>query len=523
MASLKLRRKTRDALQANSFARWILILGLLVFLFVACPPLVAATVVFQPTFAIVLILTLLAISFIIRSSKPLWRYFLLVAFITTGSGQSGKYFGHSLLSTFTIEDILCFTLAIFVALNILSRRFSQIPIPVPIILTGIFGLAMILSVTALLYRKHPDFLGAFWYYYAESYARKVVVHAVTGFTLSAGIFYLISSWQLATKFVNFLIFVAVFFSLHAFAEWILRDTYYRWYYDFFGYNIENFTRVSIALNSNRAFGLFHSGPGLAAWLVLFTPVILYAIYFPPRRQRMLIAIASLCALFAGLFVTGSRAPVAAFLFIVAVYPWLIGRMKIALTGTAIVATLLLALVLKGPEIARVLPPHNLLERIFAPSEGSALATLEERQKVWYEALSQFRRHPVLGMAPEQFREEKKYRQLKNPGELDSAHSGYFQTLAELGLVGSLAGVGLYGSTLVYGLRAIRRSRPGARRGLVAACLCSCAALLITAITEPAFTINRNYYVFCLMLGLMLRIPDIPADDEEQRPAPRPAR
>ncbi len=489
---------------------WLLAGGLLAVLFIVAPALVALTISFQPAFAVALSTILLALLVFVPGAHAVWRYTLLVAFVTTMSGQVGKYFGHSLLSTFVIEDILCLSLALVLALYAVGHKRTPARFQIPLLAIALFGLAMISSAVALLIRTEPLAAYSIWFHLAQASYRKVLIQALTGFTLAAAAFTLLTDWARARSFLKVLLVGALFFSLLAVAEYLMRDTYYFWYYQIFGAGEEIYIRVSRALYFRRAFGLFTSGPGLAAWLVLFTPLALYGVLFSQSRVRFLSALFVLSSLVAGIFVTGSRAPLGAMVATFALLPWLTGRIKIALSSTIALTLLVMAILLKGPDLAALLPQNNLLERIFNPREGSVLATLEKRKEVWSEALQKFRESPILGIGPDQFITIKKTREISDPTKLDSAHSGYLQTLAELGYAGAIAGLFVVGSTLYYGLMAIRRSPPGPRRGLAAALYCSCLAVFITGLTEPAFTLNRNYYVFCLVLGAMLKIPYLSA-------------
>ncbi len=504
---------------SGKFSRWLLTGILFSVLFIAAPAVVALTTAFQPSFAVALCFILLALVVFVPGKHAIWRYTLLVALVTTMSGQVGKYFGHSLLSTFVIEDILSLALALLLALYAVGHKRPQVRLQMPLLAVALFGLTMAASTIALLIRTEPLAVYSIWFHLTQATYRKSLIHGLTGFTLAIGAFSLLTDWNRVRSFMRIMLAGALFFSLLAVAEYLLRDNYYLWYYRIFGINEETYVRVSRALYFRRAFGLFTSGPGLAAWLVLFTPLALYGVLFSQNRTRFITSLCILAALIAGIFVTGSRAPLGAMVVAFALLPWLTGRIKIALSATIVLVLLVLAIIVKGPQLAALLPENNLLERIFNPREGRVAATLEKRKEVWADALQKFREHPFLGIGPDQFHTIKTTREIPDPTKLDSAHSGYLQTLAELGYAGALTGLLLMFSTLYYGLTAIRRCPSGPRRGLAAALYCSCLAVFITGITEPAFTLNRNYYVFCLMLGAMLKIPYLPEEDDKSSHAP----
>jgi len=472
--------------------------------FLSAPLLVALTVTHQPTFAAVLCILIAILIALLPRQDALWRYFLLVAFIATMSGQLGKYFGHSLLSTFVIEDVLCLFLSIILLFSFLSKRHTRIHLPLPLLAVLAYGFTMICSTLLLLSRSEPDGLYKFWYHLLTSEYRRPIITAITAFTLAAFSYSQASTFPRILTLTRLLLAGSLLVSGLAISEYLLRDTYYRFYLTLFGSTDEVSLRIARALYFRRAFGTFSSGPTLAAWLVLFTPLALYGIFMSRNTYRRLYNLISILILTTGIFVTGSRAPLAALIAILFLYPWMLGNLKSALAATSLLSIALVLLILYGPNAARLLPENNLLERVFSPREGSITATLEKRQEVWVEAFEKFRDNPVFGVGPDQFRKLKLMREVPNPNRLDSAHSGYLQTLAELGYAGAMTGLLVIVSALVCGFIVVRRLTLGEYRGLAAALYCSIIALFVTGITEPAFTLNRNFYVFTICLGLLLR-------------------
>ena len=469
------------------------------------PPFVALTVTRFPTFAFATTLLLALLIAVLRPSGTLRRYFLLVALITTMSGQVGLYFGHSLLSTFLIEDILCLTLSLLILLYILSRKAVSPPISIPILCLGLYCAATIASTIYLLFQTEPYPLLSLWHHLALSEYRKPLLTATTAFTLSLAAFVLHRSTQQAYATVATLLIGACVLCFIALIEYIYPEPYYRIYHYLFGYGDITVIRVQRALIHHRAFSVFDNGPGFAAWLVPFAPIAFHGLVSQHRLLSRIMYAFAFLFIMVGIYVTGSRAPAVALVLVLLLYPWFLGHLKAGIRASVAVAVLAYFLLSLSPFLAKTLPQNNLFERFLAPREGHLMATLEKRYEVWQEAAERFRESPLLGIGPDQFWARKRSREIPDPTRLDSAHSGYVQTLAELGLVGAVTGGLLVIVTVVWGIVVLRSVSGEPIRGLAAALLCGCCGIFITGLTEPAFTLSRNFYVFCIFLGLLVRI------------------
>lgn len=132
-----------------------------------------------------------------------------------------------------------------------------------------------------------------------------------------------------------------------------------------------------------------------------------------RRVRWLVLVGAGIS-FWTIWISGSRAAMAAVLVIVALYPLLSKSVYWAL----IVAALGVVSTYVVDFVARKSDGSNALERLLGG--GSTAGSNEAREKLANEAVAQFREHPILGGGLAQVME---------------AHSIYLQILAALGIVG----------------------------------------------------------------------------------------
>src|SRR5581483_9700669 len=109
---------------------------------------------------------------------------------------------------------------------------------------------------------------------------------------------------------------------------------------------------------------------------------------------------------------------------------------------------------------------------FAPADPAArLSSLTSlRYTVWQDAVDAAQHKPLLGLGAGTFQYWHD-RRGRDASFLRDAHSLYFESLAELGIPGLLAVLGLLGSLLLVALRArsrlVRRSDRGAAGALIA--------------------------------------------------------
>jgi hypothetical protein len=135
-----------------------------------------------------------------------------------------------------------------------------------------------------------------------------------------------------------------------------------------------------------------------------------------------------------------------------------------------------------------------------------------RYQYWQVAFKAFESAPLIGIGPGMFRFY--WAQHQTIGEyVQNAHSLWFETLAEAGLVGFLLIVGFFGSVVVGGVRRLLRDADAERRALVAAAVAGVAAFCGAAGFDWVWQIGVVPMVAMLLVAVTvagLREPALPA-------------
>ena len=145
-----------------------------------------------------------------------------------------------------------------------------------------------------------------------------------------------------------------------------------------------------------------------------------------------------------------------------------------------------------------------------------------RYQYWQVAFKAFESAPLLGIGPGMFRFY--WAQHQTIGEyVQNAHSLWFETLAETGLVGFLLVAGFFGSVVFGGIRRLLRDADAERRALVAAAVAGVAAFCGAAGFDWVWQIGVVPIVAMLLVAVTvagLREPALPAASGPQaRSAP----
>jgi O-antigen ligase len=128
-----------------------------------------------------------------------------------------------------------------------------------------------------------------------------------------------------------------------------------------------------------------------------------------------------------------------------------------------------ATTLFGPAIALASVGPRLVAARAAPMPADVAPPPQvSRGQLWRAALAAFRRHPLFGLGPDNFRRMYgEYADLATPDERLHANSWYFETLSTLGAAGLVALALLIGTLWRAGRQAVRRLEPGSADGRLA--------------------------------------------------------
>lgn len=255
------------------------------------------------------------------------------------------------------------------------------------------------------------------------------------------------------------------------------------------------------VNGNlRAPGFFGHPMTFGGWLCIFVPALFVLFYESVvKRQYVLLAGILFAASLIGLYVNGTRGawvalpPVA--LFIIYAYrnkyqytKWVALALMLAVTGLAVGSS-------------------HFQQRALSIANLKTDKSNTERVLIWRSACNMFKDHPVLGVGLGQYKDnyQKKYilPQAIDP-KLEHAHNNIMQMLAENGIVGCAAYVGLF--AYILGRNIIIWRKSGNPYALVI--VCSTLALCLQGLTEYNFGNTAVMRVYWLHLGCMVTALEI---------------
>lgn len=182
-----------------------------------------------------------------------------------------------------------------------------------------------------------------------------------------------------------------------------------------------------------------------------------------------------------------------------------GRRAMLAGGAAVVVLVVAGLAVIGaPE--RVTDAWHDFKSSETPTRGSArlgAAAGNGRYQLWSSALRQFESAPVAGRGGGSF-EYWWAERGDRPGFVRDAHSLYFQTLAEYGLIGFLLLGGLLGLLLAVALT--RASSGDLAAPWVAAALAGCVAFMVSAALDWVWQLPAIVAAFLLLAASILAQP-----------------
>jgi hypothetical protein len=141
------------------------------------------------------------------------------------------------------------------------------------------------------------------------------------------------------------------------------------------------------------------------------------------------------------------------------------------------------------------------------SEGATrfdAASGSGRYQLWESALDAGASEPLVGIGPGTF-EFWEARNGSLPGFARDAHSLYFETFGELGIVGLLLILGVVAAPFVVGARRVRAARPG-ERVLLAGALGACAAFAAAAAIDWVWELTVLPVAFLLLAAAIVARP-----------------
>jgi O-Antigen ligase len=132
-----------------------------------------------------------------------------------------------------------------------------------------------------------------------------------------------------------------------------------------------------------------------------------------------------------------------------------------------------------------------------------------RYQWWQSALDANATDPLVGIGPGTF-EFWWAREGTLPGFVRSAHSLFFETLAELGIVGLVLVIGVIATPFAFGARRLLALDPE-RRILVAGALAACAAFALSAAIDWVWELTVLPVAFLLLTAALIHRSDSPRD------------
>jgi hypothetical protein len=163
----------------------------------------------------------------------------------------------------------------------------------------------------------------------------------------------------------------------------------------------------------------------------------------------------------------------------------------------------IALATAGPALAAASGPGREADESASPTVG--------RGQLWRAAVAAFRRHPVFGLGPDNFRRAYgEYAGLPNPDERLHANSLYFETLSTLGASGLVALALLVGTLWWSGRRALGRLALASADGRLALGVAGgLVAFLVHGVFDYFLGFTPTYALGWLLAGMLIALAEGP--------------
>ncbi len=133
-----------------------------------------------------------------------------------------------------------------------------------------------------------------------------------------------------------------------------------------------------------------------------------------------------------------------------------------------------------------------------------------RIRLWREAIAAFRQHPLLGVGPDNFRHVHARQAGADADERLHANNLYFETLADLGILG----LGALAALVVALARAARRALTRGDRSIAYGIGLALGAFLLHGTLDYFFEFTPTYAMFWVLSGALVALD---AQPEEMRP------
>lgn len=270
-----------------------------------------------------------------------------------------------------------------------------------------------------------------------------------------------------------------------------------------------------ALGERRIGGRLGNPNLFAAWLATISVFAAHMLLM--QRSLLTKCTAGLALALAGacILLTRSRGGLLTFIIALALvficWPWL-RRKKIELASLGNLAILIpfVALTIFCITQAQAAQTESLLDRI------TNIATIRERLYYWQIALRTWADAPLCGAGPGGFELHYLIYKPLLARQSQNAHSWFFQTLADLGLVGILLELAFWGGLVACAWRALRRRQSAALVPLLAA--------LVLAV-NGLFEFSHQWQVFAILKGTLagLGLGLLVGDNSQRAPTQAPRR
>jgi O-antigen ligase len=156
-------------------------------------------------------------------------------------------------------------------------------------------------------------------------------------------------------------------------------------------------------------------------------------------------------------------------------------------------------------------PASAISPIAEEPRSDALSALPPlpRAELWTAAVQMFRRHPVLGVGPDNFRHVYgSYLGLDRWDDRVHANNLYLELLADLGALGFVAFVGVVAPGIVGLARGLRLSTPGPVAIWRAALGASLLAFFVHSTLDSFLEFTPVYLLFWLIVGMSLSAAEL---------------
>jgi O-antigen ligase len=152
--------------------------------------------------------------------------------------------------------------------------------------------------------------------------------------------------------------------------------------------------------------------------------------------------------------------------------------------------------------AFVLLPHDALMGRFTELASTENVSADARGQIWRDTVGLIKAFPIFGCGLGGFQScFLRFKTVAPMNTVDYAHNDYLQVLAEVGVIGFVAGLLFVGRLLYRTLRAVRAAHSVDERYLAIACVSSMTAMLLHSLVDFNMYVPANGMVFAWVAGI----------------------